>query len=195
MIQRKATGQRETKETVIRATMDLDGFGKGTIQSGIGFIDHMLSAFSLHGGFDLDLSCQGDLQVDGHHTVEDIGIVLGTLFADALQTKEGIARYGSFTIPMDEALATCHVDISGRPYLVFKATFQNERVGELDTCMVKEFFYAFAMNARITLHIELCYGENDHHGIEAIFKAFAHALRCAVTMRSSEDILSTKGDL
>lgn len=192
---RESECKRETKETAIEATLRLDGSGTADVATGIGFFDHMLTAWAVHGGFDLTLYCKGDLEVDGHHTVEDAGIVLGTLVASALGAKAGIARYGSFTVPMDESLAVCHLDAGGRPYLVFRAAFQSPAVGGFDTVLVKEFFYAFAVNARVTLHTELLYGENDHHGIEAMFKAFAHALRLAVARTASDGPLSTKGVL
>ena len=154
----------------------------------------MLTAFSVHSGFDLVLSCKGDLAVDCHHSIEDIGIALGAAFAEAVSEKKGIARYGTFTIPMDEALASCSLDISGRPFLVFNGEFGDYRLGDMDSEMVEEFFRAFAMNAMITLHINLIYGKNDHHKAEAIFKAFAHALKMAVKKEGSE-ILSSKGSL
>lgn len=191
---RKADMERVTSETQIGLSLELDGTGKSTINTGIGFFDHMLTAFAVHGGFDLDIACKGDLHVDCHHTVEDVGIVLGQAFQKALGGKEGIARYGNFTIPMDEALASVSLDISARPYLVFHATFTNSAVGGMDTCMVQEFFRAFAFQAGITLHINVPYGTNDHHMIEAIFKAVAHALRGAVTV-SGNKVLSSKGVL
>jgi imidazoleglycerol-phosphate dehydratase len=154
----------------------------------------MLTAFAVHSGFDLKLICRGDLEVDCHHTVEDVGIALGKAFSDALSEKTGIARYGNFTIPMDEALASCCIDISGRPFLVFRAEFGDYRLGDMDSAMVEEFFRAFAMNAMITLHINLLYGRNDHHKAEAIFKSFAHALKTAVKIEGGE-ILSSKGCL
>lgn len=186
--------KRETKETKIELTLNVDGQGKNQINSGIGFFDHMLTAFAVHSGFDLTLACRGDIGVDCHHSVEDIGIALGKAFADTLSDKAGIARFGNFTIPMDEALASCSVDISGRPYLVFKAEFGDYRLGDMDSAMVEEFFRAFAMNAMLTLHINLLYGKNDHHKAEAIFKAFAHALKMAVKIEGSE-VLSSKGSL
>ena len=186
--------KRETKETQIELTLNLDGRGKTQINSGVGFFDHMLTAFAVHSGFDLELTCKGDLEVDSHHTIEDIGISLGQAFSKALPDKTGIARYGNFTIPMDESLASCSIDISGRPYLVFNGTFGDYRLGTMDSAMVEEFFRAFAMNASITLHINLHYGKNDHHKAEAIFKAFAHALKAAVKLER-EDLLSSKGSL
>lgn len=186
--------KRETRETNIELTLHVDGQGKNQIDSGVGFFDHMLTAFSVHSGFDLTLVCRGDLNVDCHHSVEDVGIALGKAFADALADKTGIARYGNFTIPMDEALASCCVDISGRPYLVFNGEFGDYRLGDMDSAMVEEFFRAFAMNAMITLHINLMYGKNDHHKAEAIFKAFAHALKMAVKLEG-DGVLSSKGSL
>lgn len=184
---------RQTKETDIQLNLNLDGSGIFTGSSGIGFFDHMLAAFAVHGGFDLTLQMKGDLEVDGHHSVEDIGIVLGQAFAQIVDKKQ-IQRFGSFYVPMDEALAFCALDISGRPYLVFDASFQNQMVGALDCCLVEEFFRAFAMHSGITLHIRLEYGNNDHHKIEAIFKAVAHALQQAVMLREGS-ILSSKGVL
>ncbi len=186
--------KRETKETSIEASLNLDGQGIYEISTGLGFFDHMLTAFAVHSGFDLKLICRGDLEVDCHHTVEDVGIALGKAFSDALSEKTGIARYGNFTIPMDEALASCCIDISGRPFLVFRAEFGDYRLGDMDSAMVEEFFRAFAMNAMITLHINLLYGRNDHHKAEAIFKSFAHALKTAVKIEGGE-ILSSKGCL
>lgn len=191
---RKAAIDRQTKETQIQLALDLDGTGRFNGSTGIGFFDHMLNAFAVHSGFDMDLEMSGDLHVDCHHSVEDLGIVLGQAFAHILKDKNGITRYGSFSIPMDEALAFCTLDISGRAFLVFDASFSNQSVGALDCCMVQEFFRAFAFNAGITLHIRVEYGENDHHKIEAIFKAVAHALKLAVAPREG-GILSSKGVL
>jgi imidazoleglycerol-phosphate dehydratase len=154
----------------------------------------MLTALAVHGGFDLAVKCTGDIGVDAHHSIEDVGIVLGQAFAEALGDKTGIARYGFFTLPMDEALASCHLDIGGRAYTVFDAQFIAERIGELDTQMIPEFFRAFADNAKITIHLSALYGENDHHKAEALFKAFAHALRIAVS-RGGDSLLTTKGVL
>lgn len=191
---RKAQIARKTKETDITALLLLDG-GEVAINSGIGFLDHMLNALAVHGGFGLRLDCEGDLNVDGHHTAEDIGIVLGKAFCEALGDKSGIMRYGSAFIPMDESLGFCSVDISGRPFLVFNAEFKNEKVGELDTCLVEEFMRAFAFNAGITLHLRVEYGANDHHKIEALFKALAYALKQATTPNTSGIAVSTKGVL
>ena len=192
---RCATIERNTKETKIRLTLDLDGTGKADIHTGIGFFDHMLNGFARHGLFDLKLCVDGDLEVDTHHTIEDTGIVLGQAFAKALGDKAGIARFGSFYVPMDEALAFTALDISGRPFVVFEASFLQERVGEYDSCMTEEFVRAFAVNGGITLHTRLEYGTNAHHGIEAIFKSIAHALRLAVRQNDSGQVLSTKGVL
>ena len=184
---------RETKETQIKLALNVDGTGSFTGTSGIGFFDHMLTAFAVHGGFDIALDMNGDLEVDGHHSVEDLGIVLGQAFAQAVD-KTKIVRFGNFYVPMDEALAFCALDISGRAYLHFDASFTNQSVGALDCCLVEEFFRAFAMNSGITLHIRLEYGNNDHHKIEAIFKAVAHALQQAVALREG-GVLSSKGAL
>lgn len=184
---------RETKETQIKLALNIDGKGSFTGTSGIGFFDHMLTAFAVHGGFDIALDMKGDLEVDGHHSVEDLGIVLGQAFAQALD-KTKIVRFGSFYVPMDESLAFCALDISGRAFLHFDAAFTNQSVGALDCCLVEEFFRAFAMNSGITLHIRLEYGSNDHHKIEAIFKAVAHALQQAVALREG-GVLSSKGVL
>jgi imidazoleglycerol-phosphate dehydratase len=191
---REGNLNRATKETNVDVTIQLDGTGTCDIETGIGFFDHMLTAFAVHGRFDLAVKCAGDLDVDGHHTVEDVGIVLGKAFAEALGDKAGIARYGSFLLPMDESLAACAVDISGRPYFVFNASFLTERIGGLDTQLVGEFFRAFAINAGLTLHLNAPYGENDHHKCEALFKALAHALRVAVRV-DGDAVLSTKGTL
>lgn len=190
---RNSTVKRTTKETQIELSLNLDGSGSFSGTSGIGFFDHMLHAFAVHGGFDLTLQMQGDLEVDGHHSVEDLGIVLGQAFAQTVD-KNQINRFGSFYVPMDESLAFCALDVSGRPFLVFDAEFTNPMVGELDCCLVEEFFRAFAMNSGITLHIRLEYGKNDHHKIEAIFKAVAHALQQAVQLRDGT-VLSSKGVL
>ncbi len=188
--------QRKTKETDIRVALGLDGTGKSEISTGIGFFDHMLEGFSRHGFFDLNCQVKGDLHVDGHHTVEDTGIVLGQAITKALGDKRGICRYGSFILPMDETLVLCAVDLCGRPYLNFDAVFPVERVGELDTQLVREFFYAVSYSAGMNLHIKLLDGINAHHMIEAMFKAFAKALDQAVSMDSRiSDVLSTKGSL
>lgn len=189
---RAAEINRKTKETDICVKLDLDG-GEVNIDTGIGFFDHMLTALAVHGGFGLDITAKGDLNVDGHHTVEDVGIVLGTAFAKALGDKSGIMRYGSAYIPMDEALGFCAVDVSARPYLVFKADITNERVGDFETCLTEEFMRAFAFNAGLTLHLRCEYGSNGHHIIEALFKALAHALKNAVRLNGDGSSLTTKG--
>ena len=190
---RTATVERNTKETQIAATLCLDG-GEVAVSTGNGFFDHMLTAFAVHGGFGLQLTVQGDLEVDTHHTVEDTGIVLGQALRRALGDFGGIAWYGSFTVPMDESLARCDLDLSNRPFLVFRATFQQERCGDYETCVTEEFWRAFAVNAGITLHIDVPYGTNAHHQIEAVFKAVGHALHGAVQPTGGA-VLSTKGVL
>lgn len=191
---REASVARKTRETDIFVNLNLDGSGNAKIDTGIGFLDHMLDLLTFHGKLDLEVRAKGDLDVDDHHTVEDIGIALGQAFKEAIADKKGIARYGAFTCPMDEALASINIDISGRPYLVFHCDFQRESIGMLSTEMIREFFYAFAMNAGVTLHINLHYGENDHHKAEAIFKGFGHALKEAVAIEGDE-LPSTKGFL
>ncbi len=191
---RNAEITRKTKETDITVMLELDGSGKTDISTGIGFFDHMLTAFAVHGGMDLTVKVKGDLYVDGHHSVEDTGIVLGKAFAQAIGDMKGITRYGTAFIPMDEALGFASLDISGRPYLVFDADFSDDRIGEFDTCLTEEFFRAFAYNAGITLHLKCEYGKNDHHIAEALFKAAAHALKDAKEI-SGNSILSTKGVL
>lgn len=190
---RTAEIKRKTKETDISVALDLDG-GKVNVRTGIGFFDHMLTAFAVHGGFGLEVFVEGDLDVDTHHTVEDTGIALGAAFKKALGDMGGINRYGSFYIPMDESLALCALDISNRPFLVFNAEFKEERCGEYETCCTEEFFRAFAVNAGITLHLNVLYGSNSHHEIEALFKGFAHAMKIAVAP-SGSGVLSTKGVL
>lgn len=191
---RTAKITRKTKETDISAKLNLDG-GDVKINTGIGFLDHMLTALGVHGGFGLDITAKGDLYVDGHHTAEDVGITLGQAFAKALGDKSGIMRYGTAFIPMDESLGFCSLDISARPFLVFNAQFDNERVGEFDTCLTEEFMRAFAFNAGITLHLRVEYGSNDHHKIEALFKALAYALKAATRLNSDGAAVSTKGVL
>lgn len=196
MENRIATLERKTKETDIAIALDLDGTGKSDISTGIGFFDHMLEGFSKHGFFDLSCKVAGDLQVDGHHTVEDTGIVLGQAIAKAVGDKAGINRYGYFILPMDDALALCAVDLCGRPYLQFDCEFTTERVGYLDTELVKEFFYAISYSAGMNLHIKMLSGNNNHHMIEAMFKAFAKALDMAVAKNDRVNgVLSTKGSL
>jgi imidazoleglycerol-phosphate dehydratase len=186
---------RKTKETDILVELNLDGSGKCDISTGIGFFDHMLTALAVHGRFDLMVKSIGDLDVDCHHTVEDTGIVIGKAIAKILGDKSGIERFGSFYVPMDEALALASVDVSGRPFLIFNAEFKDERIGNFDTAAIIEFWRAFAFNAGITLHINMIYGKNDHHKCEAIFKAVAHSLKIAVTSSQNKDTLSTKGIL
>ena len=193
---RTATINRKTKETDNSITLNLDGAGSSEISTGIGFFDHMLEGFSRHGFFDLKCHVKGDLYVDGHHTVEDTGIVLGQAMAKAWGDKKGIRRYGSFILPMDDALALCAVDLCGRPYLNFACDFQTERVGGLDTELVREFFYAVSYSAGMNLHLKMLDGQNAHHMTEAMFKAFAKALDMAVsTDPRVTDVLSTKGSL
>ena len=191
---REITLQRTTRETDITLALHLDGSGRFSGSSGIGFFDHMLSAFAVHSGMDLSLQMTGDLKVDCHHSVEDVGIVLGQALG-RLADKNAIQRYGSFFIPMDESLAFCSLDLGGRPFLVFDAAFQNPAVGQFDCCMTGEFFRAVAMQAGMTLHLRLLYGENDHHKIEALFKAVAHALKMAIAPLEAGKTLSTKGVL
>ncbi len=192
---RTATVERSTGETQIKVTVTLDGQGKASIDTGIGFFDHMLTALSVHSRISMDIKAKGDLYVDGHHTVEDTGIVLGQALAAALGNKSGIVRYGSAYIPMDEALAFCSLDISNRPFIVFRGEFTNQSIGNYDACLTEEFFRAFAFNAGITLHTDMLYGTNDHHKCEAVFKAVAHALKMAVAEDKSGKMLSTKGVL
>lgn len=192
---RESEISRKTRETDIKIKVRFDECGKSNISTGIGFFDHMLTALSAHSGISLDINVKGDLHVDGHHTVEDTGIVLGQAFAKALGDKSGIERYGTAYIPMDESLAFASLDISNRPFLVFNAEFTNDMIGGYDVCLTEEFFRSFAFNAGITLHINLLYGSNDHHKCEAIFKAVAHALTQAVALNKDGKTLSTKGVL
>lgn len=193
---RTATIERNTKETQIRMTLDLDGSGKAEIATGIGFFDHMLNSFARHGMFDLSLAVKGDLDVDTHHTIEDTGIVLGKAIRKAVGDKKGIVRYGFAMLPMDEALILCALDLSGRPYLVYDLRLDREKVGDLETEMIREFFYAVSYGAEMNLHIKELDGANNHHIIEGAFKAFAKALDQA-TMHDPriKDVLSTKGSL
>ena len=185
---------RETKETKIEVEINLDGGGKNKIDTGIGFFNHMLNLFAAHGNFDLTVNCAGDLDVDGHHSVEDIGICLGAAIKTALGDKRGINRYGSFYLPMDESLAFVTLDISGRPFLVCELGKLAPIVGNFDTELVEEFLRAFAFNAGITLHAKVLYGKNSHHKVEAIFKALGHALRIAVDINDKvRGVPSTKG--
>lgn len=190
---REAKITRTTKETDIAVFLNLDGSGKNDIETGIGFFDHMLAALAVHGGFDITVKCKGDLNVDGHHSVEDVGICLGKAFCEALGDKAGIMRYGSAFIPMDEALGFCALDISARPFLVFNALFSNEKIGDYESCLTEEFMRAFAFNAGITLHLRAEYGKNDHHITEALFKSMAHALKQAVRVNENGEALSSKG--
>lgn len=191
---RVASKTRETKETKIQCELNLDGTGKSEIDTGIGFFDHMLTLFSFHSKIDLTLKAQGDLYVCDHHTVEDCGIVLGNLIGQALGDCKGIQRYGSFTIPMDETLCNVTLDCSKRPYLVYNCELNREKVGEFSCEMVEEFLRAFAFQAGITLHVNVFYGKNDHHKIEAIFKALARALKEAIRVEG-EELPSSKGVL
>ncbi len=193
---RKASVHRKTGETDITVEIDLDGTGKAKIDTGIGFFDHMLDAFARHGFFDLTVNARGDLNVDGHHTVEDTGIVLGQAIAEALGDKAGIRRYGDCTLPMDESLALSAVDLCGRPYFVMDAAFKAPMVGDFDTELVREFFYAVSYSAMMNLHLRILTGSNAHHMIEAMFKAFAKALDQATSFDPRvEGVLSTKGSL
>ena len=197
MESRVASCSRVTKETQIEMTLNLDGTGKTDISTGIGFFDHMLSGFARHGLFDLTVKVTGDLEVDSHHTIEDTGIVLGQAIAKAVGDKQGIKRFGSFMLPMDETLVLSALDLSGRPYLVYDLDLSTPQVGYFDTQMVKEFFYAVSYSAMMNLHIKQLAGSNDHHIIEAAFKAFAKALDEATQYdsRLSGQVLSTKGSL
>lgn len=186
--------ERNTKETQIKVELCLDG-GAVEVSTGIGFFDHMLTAFGVHGGFGLKVTVKGDLEVDTHHTVEDTGIALGMAFKQALGDMSCIERYGTFFIPMDESLVQASLDISNRPFLVFKADFKQEKCGDYENCCTEEFWRAFAMNAGITLHIIVLYGANAHHEIEGIFKSVAHALKIAVKRNADGTVLSTKGVL
>lgn len=196
MEQRIATCVRKTKETDITMVLNLDGTGKTNIQTGIGFFDHMLEGFARHGLFDLEVSVNGDLQVDCHHTIEDAGIVLGQAIAKALGDKKGIKRYGNFILPMDETLALCAIDLSGRPYLNFSAEFTVPKLGDFDTEMFREFFYAVSYSAAMNLHLKIVEAGNNHHMAEALFKAFGKALDMATSEEPRmKDIWSTKGSL
>ena len=196
MKQRIATCNRKTKETEICLTLNIDGTGKTSIDTGVGFLDHMLDGFARHGLFDLELKVSGDLRVDCHHTVEDIGIVLGQAIGEALGDKKGIKRYGSFMLPMDETLAVCAIDLSGRPYLNYDAEFTVERLGACDTEMFREFFYAVSYSAGMNLHLKILDGVNNHHMAEALFKAFGKALDMATMDEPRiQEVWSTKGSL
>jgi len=196
MSNRTAQMQRKTKETDIQLSIDLDGSGNADIDTGIGFFDHMLEAFARHGLFDLTVKVKGDLAVDCHHTIEDTGIVLGQAILKALGDKAGINRYGHFTLPMDETLSLCALDLSGRGYLAMNGSFKTESVGDFKCEMVKEFFYAVAIQGAMNLHLQILSGENDHHKIEALFKSFARALSMAVEHNPRlQGVWSTKGSL
>ena len=194
---RTASIERDTAETSIRLTLTLEGTGKSSVDSGCGFMDHMLTLFARHGRFDLDVKCDGDTRVDYHHTVEDLGIVLGTAFAQALGDKRGICRYGSCVLPMDEALILTAADLSGRAFLAFDLPLASRRVGDFDTELVKEFFLGFIRSAACTLHIRELSGDNTHHVIEGAFKSFARTMRAAVAVDpdAADEIPSTKGTL
>lgn len=193
---RRAAITRDTNETKISLTLNLDGTGIAKIHTGIGFFDHMLHGFARHGLFDLELDVEGDLEVDTHHTIEDTGIVLGKAIKEAVGDKKGIVRYGSRILPMDEALILCALDLCGRPYLVYDLTLDREKVGDLETEMIREFFYAVSYGAEMNLHVKQLSGFNNHHIIEAAFKAFAKALDEATRYDERiTDVLSTKGSL
>lgn len=193
---RSATVTRKTKETDIQIIFNIDGTGKGEISTGIGFFDHMLEGFTRHGFFDLKCKVEGDLYVDGHHTVEDTGIVLGQAIKEALDDKKGIRRFGQFLLPMDDVLVLCAIDLSGRPYYQSNVSFTTPSIGGLDTELIREFFYAVSYSAGMNLHFQLLAGENNHHIAEAMFKAFAKALDEATTKDPRiTDVLSTKGSL
>jgi len=194
---RKAEITRNTKETRIRVWIDLDGTGEARVSTGIGFYDHMLESFARHGGFDLQVETVGDLHIDMHHTVEDTGIVLGQAVKQALDGFKGIRRFGHAYVPMDETLTRCALDLSNRPYLIWKVAFARPKVGEMDTELFKEFHHAFAMNAGACLHLETLYGDNTHHIAESGFKALARALRMAVEIdpKAGGQAVSTKGVL
>lgn len=194
---RRSEIKRKTAETDISLTLELDGSGKSRVDTGMGFLDHMLTLFAAHGGFDLDVACKGDLNVDGHHSAEDIGIALGDAFREALGDKRGIRRYGSMLLPMDEALVLCAADISGRGLLRWSVDFPTEKIGSFDTELVKEFFLAFVRRADMTLHFRELDGENSHHIAEAAFKGFGRALAQAVSIDPGRpgDVPSTKGVL
>lgn len=194
---RTSTIDRQTKETKIHMSLNLDGKGIAHIDTGVGFMDHMFELLAFHSGFDMDVTCAGDLKVDSHHTVEDLGIVFGDCLREALGDKRGITRYGQMSIPMDETLVTTTLDLSGRPYLVYRASLPMSLLGNYETEMTKEFFKAISDHSLMTLHIEEHYGENTHHIIEAMFKSFARALKQAVTIDENhkDQIVSSKGML
>jgi len=194
---RKAAVKRTTKETDIAVAVDLDGIGSASISTGIGFLDHMLDLLARHSLIDLTVKAVGDLHIDHHHTTEDVGIALGQAVREALGDMKGISRYADVHVPMDEALTRVVIDISGRPFLVFRAAFARDKIGNFDTELVNEWFRAFAVNAGVTLHVETLYGANDHHVSESCFKGLARALRSAISIdpRASDTVPSTKGSL
>lgn len=194
---RSATVTRKTAETDLSVSLAIDGTGKAVIETGVGFFDHMLELLARHALFDLEVRCKGDLHVDQHHTVEDVGIALGQALLRAMGDKKGIGRYADVHLPMDETLTRVAVDVSGRPFLVFRTTFARDKIGEFDTELVREWFQAFAINAGLTLHVETLYGENAHHIAESCFKGLARALRkaLAVDPREGDRVPSTKGSL
>ena len=193
---RQSTINRKTRETDIKAVLNIDGSGKSNIKTGVGFFDHMLEGFAKHGLFDLDLTCKGDLYVDAHHTVEDCGIVLGNAIKEAIGDKVGIKRFGNFILPMDDALILCAIDLGGRPYFDADFDFKSEKCGDMDTELVREFFYAISYSAMMNIHFKQLSGVNSHHIAEAAFKAFAKALDQATSVDERiTDVLSTKGVL
>ena len=194
---RSAEVRRDTKETQIRVSLSLDGSGRARVSTGVGFFDHMLESFARHGGFDMEVETQGDLHIDMHHTVEDTGIVIGQAFHKALDGFKGVRRFGHAYVPMDETLTRCAIDLSNRPYLIWRVNFVRPKVGEMDTELFKEFHHAFAMNAGACVHLETLYGENNHHIAESGFKALARALRQAVELdpKTGGHAPSTKGVL
>jgi len=194
---RRAAVDRNTTETRVSVALDLDGQGRYDVKTGIGFLDHMLEQLSRHSLIDLTVRCAGDLHIDFHHTTEDVGIAIGQALAKALGDRKGIQRYGECHLPMDETLSRCALDLSGRPYLVWKVHFTRDKLGEMDTELFREWFQAFAFNAGITLHVENLYGENNHHIVESCFKALARALRAALSIdpRRADAVPSTKGTL
>lgn len=193
---RKASIERNTKETEIKLNLNLDGTGYSDVETGVGFFNHMLDGFTRHGLFDLSVRVHGDLEVDDHHTIEDTGIVLGSAIKETVGDKKGIRRYGSCILPMDEALVLCAVDLSGRPYFSWDAEFTSEKIGDMSTEMIKEFFYAISYTSGMNLHIKVLTGGNSHHVAEAMFKSFAKALDQAVSFDPRiTDVLSTKGSL
>jgi imidazoleglycerol-phosphate dehydratase len=196
-VARTATIRRKTKETDVEVTIDLDGSGVAKIATGVGFFDHMLELLARHSRIDMTVQAKGDTHIDDHHTTEDVGIALGQAVKQALGDMKGITRYADVHVPMDEALTRVAIDVSGRPFLVFKATFGRDKVGAFDTELVQEWFQAFAMNAGVTLHVEVLYGSNDHHIAESCFKGLARALRAAFAIdpRAAGEVPSTKGTL